>query len=104
MFRIGFIGGGPATLYVLDQLLLADVSDFELFVFEKSGQIGVGMPYTNAQVADEHLVHILCEETPELNGLPILEWLHSLPETKRQSMGIPTEFAKDMCTYMRVPM
>lgn len=73
--KIALIGGGPAALFMYKQLLDTDLK-ISVTVFEKSGRLGAGMPYSSCGAGLEHVTNVSSNEIPELPQTPI-EWWES---------------------------
>lgn len=63
---IALIGGGPAALFVVKHLIAEKVYPKELYIFEKSEQLGSGMPYSRYGANFEHVANVSANELPEL--------------------------------------
>jgi uncharacterized NAD(P)/FAD-binding protein YdhS len=85
--RVAIIGGGPSGLFVLKRFIKSDSSGYEIHIFEKTGAIGPGMPYSTAGANEEHITNVSDNETPELIT-DIKEWIKREPPQNLQKYGI----------------
>lgn len=63
---IALIGGGPAALFVVKHLMAEKIYPKELYIFEKSENLGSGMPYSHYGANFEHVANVSANELPEL--------------------------------------
>ena len=63
--RIAIIGGGPSGLFMFKQLIESG-QPVEISIFEKSGKLGAGMPYSNAGANEEHVTNVSDNEIPSI--------------------------------------
>lgn len=63
---IALIGGGPAALFVVKHLIAEKIYPKELYIFEKSENLGSGMPYSHYGANFEHVANVSANELPEL--------------------------------------
>jgi hypothetical protein len=63
---IALIGGGPAALFMLKEIVNQDLSVGTIYIFEKHERLGVGMPYGKRGSRIEHLANVSANEIPEL--------------------------------------
>ena len=68
--NIAIIGAGPTTLFLLQHILenankLLPIFK-EITVFEKSKNLGSGMPYNSETTDIYNIANICCEEIPKL--------------------------------------
>ena len=90
--RLAIVGGGPSGLFVLKRFLKSNSINWVTHIFEKTAEIGPGMPYSKAGANKEHVTNVSDNEIPEL-VTDIREWIkHQSPESLRQ-MGVdPADF------------
>lgn len=74
MLRIAMVGGGPSSLYLLKRLTESGRCDFSLDIFEKTGDLGCGMPYGHSGSADEHVTNVSGNEIPD-QVEPLSDWV-----------------------------
>jgi uncharacterized NAD(P)/FAD-binding protein YdhS len=88
--RIAIIGGGPGCLFVLKNLIGLKAR-FEIEVFEKSEQVGAGMPYSNAGASMEHITNVSDNEiTPIVTS--VKKWVDTIDEATLEKFGINPEY------------
>ncbi len=63
---IALIGGGPAALFMLKQIVNQNLAVESICIFEKHERLGVGMPYGKYGSCREHLANVSANEIPEL--------------------------------------
>ena len=63
--HIGIIGGGPASLFLFQKLIRLG-EDISVTIFEKTGRLGAGMPYSKNGASEEHIANVSAHELPEL--------------------------------------
>ena len=88
---LGIIGSGPSALFLLKHLLdrAEQLSPRirSISIFEKSHQMGMGMPYS-PEMADIHnMSNISSEELPEL-VIPFADWLRKQSEEVLRELGV----------------
>ncbi len=90
--KIGLLGGGPAALFMFKKLLASGEKDLEIFIFEKSGQLGAGMPYSRLGANKEHITNVSDNEIPEL-VTSVKDWLKNAPQDLLKDYQLsPEEF------------
>lgn len=72
--RIAIVGGGPGGLFVFKRLVKSNAAGWVIHIFEKTREIGPGMPYSNAGANQEHITNVSDNEIPELVS-DIKEWI-----------------------------
>lgn len=88
--RIAIIGGGPGCLFVLKNLIGLKAR-FEIEVFEKSEQIGAGMPYSDAGAGMEHITNVSDSEiTPIVTS--VKKWVGTIDEATLEKFGINPQY------------
>ncbi|GAB3944771.1 hypothetical protein GCM10028805_12760 [Spirosoma harenae] len=76
--RIAILGGGPSALFTYKRLIESDRNDLHVHIFERSAQLGAGMPYSMAGANVEHVTNVSGNEIPNLiTSLP--EWIKTQP-------------------------
>src|SRR4051812_10283030 len=73
---------------------LVDLNEPEISIaiFEKSAQLGAGMPYSKAGANDEHITNVSGNEIPEL-VTSVEEWIQTLPQNILERFNIkPDKF------------
>jgi uncharacterized NAD(P)/FAD-binding protein YdhS len=85
--QIAIIGGGPSALLMYKRLVESD-EGFEISIFEKKHQLGMGMPYSGEGANFEHITNVSENEIPPL-VTSIEEW------SKTQSTDFLTKFNID---------
>ncbi|WP_400263256.1 FAD/NAD(P)-binding protein [Sphingobacterium sp. SG20118] len=63
---IALIGGGPAALFMLKEIVNQNLSVESIYIFEKNERLGVGMPYGKYGACNEHLANVSANEIPTL--------------------------------------
>lgn len=90
--RLAILGGGPSGLFLLKRLVESEPTDISVDIFEKSTQLGAGMPYSTAGAKDEHITNVSGNEIPEL-VTSVEEWVKTVPlETLRHFHIDPDHF------------
>lgn len=77
--RIAIIGGGPSALFLFKRLVESGHSDFIVDIYEKSGDLGCGMPYGHDGSADEHITNVSGNEIPDL-PTDMADWVKKVPK------------------------
>lgn len=88
---LAVIGSGPSAIYLL-KYLLGYVRVFrpwltDIHVFEKSSELGTGMPYSRSTTDKYNMCNISSAEIPELSN-SLVDWLHSLTDEELKAEGI----------------
>lgn len=78
MTSIGILGGGPAALYFVKQILEQSDFLFGLTIIEKSNQLGAGMPYSKQGACKEHVTNVSDNEIPPI-VTSIKDWITEAP-------------------------
>lgn len=63
---IALIGGGPAALFMLKEIVNQNLAVEHISIFEKNERLGVGMPYGKYGARKEHLANVSANEIPAL--------------------------------------
>lgn len=84
--RIALVGGGPTSLYALQQLIEHD-APLEVHILEKESHIGPGMPYRDDLNDPAMLANIAGRELPALTE-PLHDWLASRDAETLAEMGL----------------
>lgn len=71
--HIALIGGGPSALFMYKRLIESGAK-VRVTIFEKSGRLGAGMPYSRCGSGEEHITNVSSNEIPELPVAPH-EWI-----------------------------
>jgi len=77
--NIAILGGGPSGLFMFKRLVESGRTDFSVDIYEKSDELGAGMPYSKAGANDEHITNVSGNEIPEL-VTSVEEWIQTLPQ------------------------
>lgn len=77
--NIAILGGGPSGLFMFKRLVESGRIDFSVDIYEKSNELGAGMPYSKAGANDEHITNVSGNEIPEL-VTSVEEWIQTLPQ------------------------
>jgi hypothetical protein len=64
---ISLIGGGPAALLILKNLVDSNLTPDTIYIFEKNKRLGVGMPYGKMGSLKEHVANVSANELPEFS-------------------------------------
>ncbi|MEO7444751.1 MAG: FAD/NAD(P)-binding protein [Ferruginibacter sp.] len=75
---IALIGGGPAALFMMLRLVQSGRDDVAITIFEKSGQLGAGMPYSEAGSGLEHITNVSGNEIPGI-VTTMKDWVKTAP-------------------------
>lgn len=65
--KIALIGGGPAALLFLKNLMDSNLSAEIIYIFEKNDRLGVGMPYGKFGSNREHVANVSANELPDFH-------------------------------------
>ncbi|GAB3997123.1 hypothetical protein GCM10028807_41490 [Spirosoma daeguense] len=85
--RIAILGGGPSALFMYKRLIESKRSDLHIEIFERSNQLGAGMPYSTAGANTEHVTNVSGNEIPPLvTALP--DWLKTQPAKLLESFQL----------------
>lgn len=76
---IAIVGGGPAALFLFKRFVDAGRADVHVHIFEATGHLGSGMPYSELGSNVEHLTNVSGNEIPNL-VTSIEQWFMSLPD------------------------
>lgn len=90
MKKLAIVGGGPAALMTLKNLLEKNLHALTVEIFENSEKLGVGMPYSREGAGKEHVTNVSAHELPEL-PMPLAEWIKTLPDATLQEFDIDAE-------------
>lgn len=85
--KIALIGAGPSCLYLLKHLLTLE-KELVIEIFEKTGIVGAGMPYSPQGATNEHITNVSGNEIPPL-VVPLARWLDEM------AGRLPEQFAID---------
>ncbi|TKC09968.1 hypothetical protein FA048_07090 [Pedobacter polaris] len=77
--HIAILGGGPSGLFIYKRLVEANLHNFEVTIFERKNQLGVGMPYSKEGASDEHITNVSDNEVPDFVN-SIEEWSKTAPK------------------------
>lgn len=89
--RIAIIGGGPSGLFMYKRLIESEQA-FEITIFEKKQQLGIGMPYGDEGANLEHITNVSENEIPTI-VTTIAEWSKTLaPEVLNKFNIDPLNF------------
>ena len=88
--KIALLGGGPAALFMFKKLLQSGESGIEIFIFEKSDQLGAGMPYSTWGANKEHITNVSDNEIPEL-VTSVKDWLKNAPQNLLKDYHLSAE-------------
>lgn len=73
------MGGGPSGLFMYKRLVESGETNITVHIFERSNQLGAGMPYSNAGANDEHVTNVSGNEIPEI-VTSLGEWIKTVDE------------------------
>lgn len=76
--KIGIIGGGPAALFLYQELLKQAPATTSITLFEKQEKLGAGMPYSGAGAELEHVTNVSDNEIPNLPQ-SVSNWVKKAP-------------------------
>ena len=103
--NIAIIGAGPTTLFLLQHILenankLLPIFK-EITVFEKSKNLGSGMPYNSETTDIYNIANICCEEIPKLPQ-SLNNWILSQSDTFLKKWKIDRDSFKEHELYSRI--
>lgn len=61
---LGIVGGGPAALLLLKNMVENSINLERIYIFEKNDRMGVGMPYGKDGSSVEHVANVSANELP----------------------------------------
>ncbi|MDF2551447.1 MAG: hypothetical protein K0R77_722 [Chryseobacterium sp.] len=64
---IALIGGGPAALLIMKNMMDQNFKPDTIYIFEKNDRLGVGMPYGKGGSGIEHVANISANELPKFS-------------------------------------
>ncbi len=103
--RIGIIGSGPSSLYLLKHLAdsLSDFADSIscIEIFEQHLQLGRGMPFSPRTTDQYNLCNITSKELPALE-CSLVDWLRSRDRIELQRYGLSRDAISEDVTYSRL--
>jgi hypothetical protein len=104
--QIAIIGSGATAIYLLKHLcdnfmLLEEIEN--ITIFEKSGKLGMGMPYNPETTDIYNLANISSEEIPELPET-FGNWARALSDSELKTLNITELHIKDSEVYSRVAL
>lgn len=79
MIKIAIVGCGPSGLFVFKKLVETKNDQFEIEIFERSGEPGKGMPYSREGANEEHITNVSGNEIPDLER-SLTAWIKGLDE------------------------
>jgi len=77
--RIAILGGGPSGLFMLKRFVESDMRNISIDIFERKGQLGMGMPYSLEGANDEHITNVSDNEIPCIIE-HIQDWVYKAPK------------------------
>jgi hypothetical protein len=91
--RIALVGGGPSALFMYKRLIESDFPDHLVVdIYEKTGNLGSGMPYSHSGAADEHVTNVSGNEIPDLDA-DVADWVKNVsPDTLNKYHIDPVRF------------
>lgn len=105
--HLAIVGSGATAIYLLkhlcDRVDALQLRVKRISIFEKSGVMGMGMPY-NPQTTDRYnLSNISSVEIPEL-VVPFIDWLRAQDRDRRQELNVPEQELSEHEVYSRVAL
>ncbi len=97
--KIALIGGGPASLYLFQELVNAEVKMLHIEIFESTGELGSGMPYSSRGALPEHVTNVSSNEIPDLPET-LIAWMESQSSDYLNSFNIEKD---SLSAYKVVP-
>lgn len=76
--RIAIVGGGPSALFIYKELVNHAIKGTEVSIYEKTNQLGAGMPYSKQGALKEHITNVSDNEIPEL-PVSVADWVKKAP-------------------------
>ncbi|WP_255713346.1 FAD/NAD(P)-binding protein [Pedobacter sp. Leaf132] len=92
--NIAILGGGPSGLFMFKRLIDAEDNTFNIDIFEKTTQLGAGMPYSELGANTEHITNVSGNEIPEL-VTSVADWIESLPKELLDRFALSPEKYND---------
>ncbi|NHA02702.1 hypothetical protein G7092_02790 [Mucilaginibacter sp. HC2] len=90
---IALIGGGPSALFGYKRLIDSG-QFFEVAIYEKTGSLGCGMPYSRSGSADEHITNVSGNEIPALSS-DVADWIKTVPKDTLDKYHIDSDKFND---------
>lgn len=100
MTRIAIVGSGPMALYALSELVRS-ASPLSISIYEKSGSVGTGTPYSRQINHPQLLANIASIEIPPLLDT-LTDWLESRTAGGLTALGIARSDIHDRTFFPRV--
>ncbi len=88
---IGILGGGPSALFMYKRIVEEGSNEFEIEIFERSSQLGAGMPYSMEGALVEHITNVSANEIPDI-VIPMREWAYANPQVLDDFDIVPEKF------------
>lgn len=93
--KIALVGGGPAALFMFKKIIeKIQNEEIEIIIYEKTDQLGAGMPYSAMGALQEHITNVSANEIPVLPQT-IREWLQHAEAAILKPFGITSETLND---------
>lgn len=86
-------------MFMYKRLVESGRTDLEITIYERSGRLGAGMPYSNAGACNEHITNVSDNEIPEIVA-SMKEWIHTAPHELLQRFDLKPD---DFNEYKVVP-
>lgn len=99
MRKIAIIGGGPAGLFMFKRLVENADKDFSIDIFEATGNLGRGMPYSTLGANEEHITNVSGNEIPWLMT-SLKEWINAVSEETLRTHNLEK---KDYSEFKVIP-
>ena len=88
--RIAILGGGPAGSFMFKRLVESGEENIYIEIFEKTKQLGVGMPYSSSGACDEHVTNVSANEIPEL-VTSLKDWIKTVSQQTLERFNVSKE-------------
>ncbi len=84
---LAIIGGGPAAMFLYKELIASTARPNHITIFEKSSELGKGMPYSAQGALPEHITNVSGNEIPGIVQ-PVKEWIEKTQASALQEFKI----------------
>lgn len=88
--RIAILGGGPSGLFMFKRIVENGSPDYEIEIFERNANLGMGMPYSTDGASDEHITNVSDNEIPRIFN-HIADWVKIAPKALLSRFKIDPE-------------
>lgn len=84
---IAIVGAGPSALFLIKAMLDNKLTNVNVDIFEKSGALGKGMPYSEQGACNHHMANVSSDELPHLPQT-LLQWMKGLSNSQLNRLNL----------------